>query len=81
MSAGGVAQALLGALLRRFGARHVDLVGALGDLREDRDAIGQDFGEAERNRAGSASRCPGRYQSSPGRSVASSGVWPGSTPK
>ena len=36
--------------LRRLGARDVDVVGALGELRQDRDAIGQHFGEAEGDR-------------------------------
>jgi hypothetical protein len=40
----------LGPPFRRFGARHVDLLGLLGDLREHRDTVRQDLGEAERNR-------------------------------
>src|SRR5262249_1202882 len=36
--------------LRRLGARDVDVAGALGDLREDRDAIRLDLREPEGNR-------------------------------
>ena len=36
--------------LRLFGARDVDVLGALGELRQDGDPIGQHFGEAERDR-------------------------------
>ena len=59
MSAVGLRQPLLGALLRRLGARDVDLVGLLGDLRQDRDPIGLHFGEPERDQTGSASPGPG----------------------
>ena len=49
MSVVGFAEALFGALLRRLRAGEVDLVGLLGDLREDRDAIRLDFREAKRD--------------------------------
>ena len=81
MSIVGLREPLFGALLRRLGARDVDLVGRLGDLREDRHAVGLHFGEAERDRqvvlllalAGTTAR--------PTCSSASSGVCPGRTPK
>src|SRR3954469_21893875 len=43
-------QPLFGSLLRGFRARDVDLLGLLGDLREDGDALRLDFGKSEGNR-------------------------------
>ena len=81
MSARRLRQPLFGALLRGFGARDVDFVGLLGDLRQDRDPIGLHFREAERDRAGSASPGPAGTTARPTPSSASSGVCPGRTPK
>ena len=50
MSAAAVGQPLLGALLRRLGARDVDVLRPLGDLRQHGHPVGQHLDEAERDR-------------------------------
>ena len=76
----GDAHQFLGALQAGLGARDVDLFGALGDLREHRDTVGQHLREAERDRQVMLLR-PAVPTSFPAPSSASSGVCPGSTPK
>ncbi len=69
---------------RRFAASaraQVDVLGAFRDRRQDRDAIGRPLPRIRRRRTRSARRAPLRYHISPGRSAASSGAWPGRTPK
>ena len=44
------AQALFGALLGLLRPGHVDVLGALGDLGENRGLVGQDLGESPRHR-------------------------------
>ena len=81
ISCGTDAHHFLGSLHARFGARLVEILGALGDLREHRHRVRQHFDEADRHHQVMLLGRPAGTTSRRCAATVKNGVCPGSTPK